>query len=95
MSYQLANLAVRFNVGGRGLHQFIRLPKTSLALKLASLFKKEGLIQYFYVSSKFIEIKLKYFHKKPLLKSLEIVSKPGRRIYWSREQLSRIYSGRA
>lgn len=81
MSYQLGNLAVRFNVGGRGLHQFIRLPKTSLALEIITLFKKQGLVESFYVSSFFIEVKLKYCHRKPLIKSLEIVSKPGHRVF--------------
>jgi len=92
-NYQLGAIAVIFNVGGRVYAQKISLPKTVLALQVLTLFLKQGLIQSFSVKPKTIEVKLKYFRKKPLIKSLELISTPGHRRYCTLRQLSCLYNG--
>jgi ribosomal protein S8 len=81
MNYQIADLAIRFSVGGRAYSQEVFLPRSSLAFKLATLFSKQGLIQKFCVQRNSIKVTLKYVRRKPLIKQLELVSTPGRRVY--------------
>lgn len=92
INYQLADLAVRFNVGGRNYYQRIALPRTVLSLTIASIFLRQGLIQSFVVKHDKIEVKLKYFKKKPFLKELNVVSTPGKRVYWKLTNLSKTYN---
>jgi small subunit ribosomal protein S8 len=91
-NYQLGEFAVRFMVGGRNFNQKITVPCTILSLKLLTLFLKQGLVQSFSVKSSTIEVKLKYYRKKPLIKSMALISTPGRRVYWTRGQLSKRYN---
>lgn len=80
-NYQLGEFAVRFIVGGRNFNQIISVPRTILSIKLLALFLKQGLIQSFSIKADTIEVKLKYYHKKPLIKAITIVSSPGKRVY--------------
>lgn len=91
-NYQLGEFAVRFTVGGRNFNHSISVPRTVLSIKLLALFLKQGLIQTFTIKLNSIDVKLKYCHKKPLIKSLILVSTPGHRVYWTRGQLSKRYN---
>ena len=80
-NYQLADLAVRFTVAGRTYNQKVYIFRTNFALKIVSLFLKQGLIQNFSIKFNIIEVNLKFFRKKPLIKALQVISTPGRRTY--------------
>ena|ERR1044072_2856922 len=94
-NYPLAEIVSRLVVAGRGYHQTVNLPKGTMVLKILTLFLRQGLIQNFSVKREFIEVKLKYFRRKPLIKSIAVISKPGHRVYWSLNLLSCNYNANA
>jgi ribosomal protein S8 len=80
-NYLLADIAVRLNVAGRAYSQKTFLPKNPLTLSILTLLLRQGIIQNFQIKGEKIDVKLKYFKKRPLLKKLELISKPGKRIF--------------
>jgi len=75
----------------------IQLPTSKFKTKIAEVLKNEGyIIDFKVVENKkipILEINLKYNSGDPVIKTIERVSKPGRRIFSSAESLPRINNG--
>lgn len=82
-NYHFADLLARIKVAYRAHHLSVKVVKTKLTIKFLYLLYKIGLIKSFYIMSDHtILVYLKY--KKnglPLIHSLDLVSRPGNRIY--------------
>jgi small subunit ribosomal protein S8 len=72
-------------------------PNSRLRESVLEVLKAEGYIRGFAVVEREgrseIEIELKYFDGEPVIRELERVSKPGRRVYTSVRNLPRINNG--
>jgi len=72
-------------------------PNSRLRERVLEVLKSEGYIRGFAVVEKDgrseIEIELKYFDGEPVIREIERVSKPGRRVYTSVRNLPRINNG--
>src|ERR1700733_10912850 len=72
-------------------------PNSKLRESLLEVLKNEGYIRGYAVVEKDgrseIEIELKYFDGAPVIREIERVSKPGRRVYSSAQGLPRINNG--
>ena len=72
-------------------------PNSKLRESLLEVLKNEGYIRGYAVVEKDgrseIEIELKYFDGEPVIREIERVSKPGRRVYVSVKNLPRINNG--
>ena len=72
-------------------------PNSKLRESLLEVLKNEGYIRGYAVVEKDgrseIEIELKYFDGEPVIREIERVSKPGRRVYTSVKNLPRINNG--
>jgi len=75
----------------------IQLPTSKFKTKIAEVLKNEGYIIDFKVLEDtkipVLEINLKYNSGNPVIRAIERVSKPGRRIFSSAESLPRINNG--
>ena len=72
-------------------------PNSRLRESVLEVLKNEGYIRGFAVVEKDgrseIEIELKYFDGEPVIREIERVSKPGRRVYTSVKNMPRINNG--
>jgi small subunit ribosomal protein S8 len=72
-------------------------PASKLRESLLEVLKSEGYIRGYTVTEREgrseIEIELKYFDGEPVIREIERVSKPGRRVYASVKNLPRINNG--
>jgi small subunit ribosomal protein S8 len=74
------------------------MPSSKMKIEIAKILKKEGYIRdfrYYKFQNKFnLKIFLKYGEKNTnILKGIERVSKPGRRIYSSKENIEKVLGG--
>ena len=72
-------------------------PNSRLRERVLEVLKSEGYIRGYAVVEKDgrseIEIELKYFDGEPVIREIERISKPGRRVYTSVKNLPRINNG--
>jgi small subunit ribosomal protein S8 len=72
-------------------------PGSKLKLGILDLLKKDGFIEEFDVESNgsfdVIEITLAYNGLQPVIREIEVLSKPGRRVYSRAEDIPVVYNG--
>jgi small subunit ribosomal protein S8 len=72
-------------------------PSSKLKLAILELLKKDGFIADFEVDNNgsfdVIEIVLAYNGLQPVIKEIEVLSKPGRRVYSKAEDIPVVYNG--
>jgi small subunit ribosomal protein S8 len=75
----------------------VNSPNSKLRESVLEVLKSEGYIRGYAVVEKDgrseIEIELKYFDGEPVIREIERVSKPGRRVYTSVKNMPRINNG--
>ena len=74
----------------------VRMPASKQKVAIAQVLKEEGYIADFSVSGEVkaeLEVTLKYFEGKPVIESIERVSRPGLRIYKKRNELPKVMGG--
>ena len=78
-------------------HSKVILPSSNFKIKIAEVLKSEGYIIDYKTDEKEkkknLEIYLKYNLGNPVIKTIERISKPGRRIFSSAESLPKINNG--
>jgi ribosomal protein S8 len=83
-NYIFADLLVRINVAYKAKLVSVKVLKTKLTINFLYLLYKIGLIKSFHILSNDLHILVYLKYKKngmPLISSLDLVSKPGKRIY--------------
>ncbi|MBY6065057.1 30S ribosomal protein S8 [Pseudidiomarina sediminum] len=74
----------------------VRMPASKQKVAIAQVLKEEGYIADFNVTGEVkteLEVTLKYFEGKPVIESIERVSRPGLRIYKKRNELPKVMGG--
>lgn len=84
-------LVSRIKVAISSKHLYCIIPYSKLAVKLLDQMIFTGYIygyNYINVDSHLsIKIKLKYYHNKPLINHIKLLSKPSRKLYWTYKKL--------
>jgi small subunit ribosomal protein S8 len=97
MSDPIADMLTRIRNGQQRGKVTIVMPSSKQKVALANLLKDEGYIAEATVESNAgkseLSIKLKYHRGKPVIELLKRVSRPGLRIYRSRDQLPKVWGG--
>lgn len=97
MSDPISDMLTRIRNAQRADKASLSMPASKVKAAIAKVLKDEGYISDFSVSgegsSRSITIGLKYYQGKPVIASIKRVSKPGRRIYKSKDELPRIDGG--
>jgi small subunit ribosomal protein S8 len=92
LNYQLANALSRIKNGQRAYIPHVYIIHTKLSLAVLELLCREGVINGYSLDknrkSNQILVNLKYFRGLPVIKNIECVSRPGKRIYKSVREIS-------
>jgi small subunit ribosomal protein S8 len=94
----IADMLTRIRNGARARKERVEIPGSRLKTQIAELLKKEGFIRDYTVKSDgartTLVVQLKYTPDgEPVIRHIERVSKPGRRIYAPVEELRPIKRG--
>lgn len=98
MSDPIADLLTHIRNGQRASKPAVTLPSSKAKLAICEVLRDEGYIEDFLVGdagnnrSK-LTVKLKYFEGKPVIDRLDRVSRPGLRIYRSKDDLPKVLGG--
>ena len=98
MSDPIADMLTRIRNAQSAEKTTVTMPFSTKKQALANILEQEGFVK---ASTKIeddsnkheLEITLKYFQGKPVIESIDRVSKPGLRIYKSKDQLPTVKSG--
>jgi len=75
----------------------VSMPSSKLKVAIAQVLKDEGYIEAFEVKRDGkhpqLEVQLKYYAGEPVIERIERVSKPGLRVYKSRDDLPKVMNG--
>jgi len=97
MSDPIADLLTRIRNGQAAGKREVRMPASKLKLAVANLLKDEGYITGADVVDQGgkpqLTVELKYFQGKPVIESLQRVSRPGLRVYKGAKELPSVQNG--
>ena len=99
MSDPIADMLTRIRNANTAKHDTVDIPASKMKIAIAEILLKEGYISKFTIEEidgfKSIRITLKYGRDKneKVLTGLKRISKPGLRVYASKEELPRVLGG--
>ena len=94
----IADMLTRIRNASRARHPKLEMPGSRLKAEVAKILKEEGYISSFKISEenrkKMLRITLKYTPDgRPAIAKLVRISKPGRRVYASRNEIPSVLGG--
>ena len=97
MTDPIADMLTRIRNAQMVEQAVVAMPSSKVKLAIAKVLQDEGYIDAFMVSSDevkpVLEIALKYYAGRPVIEKIERVSKPGLRIYKSKDDIPRVMNG--
>lgn len=96
MQDPLADMLTRIRNGQMAKHESVSMPASKMKASVAKVLEDEGYIRSFSVeegTQPVLTIDLKYFEGKPVIESIERVSRPGLRIYKATSELPKVMGG--
>lgn len=98
LSDPLGDLLTRIRNGQRAGKISVDSPASKLRANVLDVLKREGYIRGFSESEqaagiRTLQVELKYHDGQPVIRSIDRVSKPGRRVYSKIKDLPRVYNG--
>ena len=96
MQDPIADMLTRIRNGQAANKVAISMPSSKLKVAIANVLAAEGYIESVKVlegTKPELEITLKYFQRKPVVESIQRVSRPGLRIYKRKDELPKVMGG--
>ena len=96
MQDPIADMLTRIRNGQAANKVAINMPSSKLKVAIANVLAAEGYIESVKVlegAKPELEITLKYFKGKPVVESIQRVSRPGLRIYKRKDELPKVMGG--
>ena len=96
MQDPMADLLTRIRNGQMAHHVSVTMPSSKMKVSVANVLQSEGYVESVSVSSDVkpeLTIALKYFEGKPVISSIDRVSRPGLRIYKGKDSLPKVMGG--
>ena len=96
MQVPIADMLTRIRNGQAANKVAINMPSSKLKVAIANVLAAEGYIESVKVlegAKPELEITLKYFQGKPVVESIQRVSRPGLRIYKRKDELPKVMGG--
>lgn len=94
---QIGDFLTRIRNAGAATHKYVEAPKSKMKIAIAEILKDQGYIEDFEIIDDGlqgkIKISMKYYQRKPVIKQIQRVSTPGRRIYNDSDNLHRVKNG--
>lgn len=97
MTDPVADMLTRIRNGQSAGKTVVKMPSSKLKVSIANVLKKEGFIEGFSMSSEanknVLAIDMKYFQGRPVIDTIDRISKPGLRIFKSKGELPTVLGG--
>ena len=97
MTDPIADMLTRIRNGQSAGKKQVLLPYSKLKASIAKVLKNEGYISDFNIESSGahnqLSIDLKYYRGQPVIEKIERISRPGLRIYKSKDELPKVLGG--
>ncbi len=97
MTDPIADMLTRIRNALSASHASVSMPDSRIKREIADVLQKEGYIRGFSSNSDsgkpILSIDLKYYHGRPVIDTLERVSKPGRRVYRGIDNMPLVNAG--
>jgi len=98
MTDPIADLLTRIRNAGMAQHQKTDVPSSNVKVAVAEVLKELGYIKNYKVTSDDLQGQLRVYLKydsnnKPVIHEITRVSKPGRRVYVSKDEIPRVKNG--
>ena len=97
MTDPIADMLTRIRNASKASHASVSMPHSRIKREIADVLQKEGYISGFSSSSDsgkpMLSIDLKYYQGRPVIDTLERVSKPGRRVYRGIDNMPLVNAG--
>lgn len=97
MTDPIADMLTRIRNGQAAGKKTVKIPSSKLKLAIAKVLKEEGFISDFNVESNKnhveMTVELKYYNGQPVIENIKRVSRPGLRIYRSKDELPKVLGG--
>jgi len=97
MSDPIADMLTRIRNAQTAEKKEVIMPASKMKSLIAEVLKDEGFIADFQVADvegkSVMTVALKYFENKPVIEKIERVSRPGLRIYRSKDELPKVLGG--
>jgi small subunit ribosomal protein S8 len=97
MTDPIADMLTRIRNGQSAVKKSIKLPSSKLKESIAKVLKEEGYILDFSTetsgSHTQMSIELKYYKGSPVIENIKRISRPGLRIYKSKDELPKVLGG--
>lgn len=97
MSDPIADMLTRIRNAQTAEKKEVVMPASKMKSLIAEVLKEEGFIADFQVSEVegkgVMTVALKYFDNKPVIEKIQRVSRPGLRIYRSKDELPKVLGG--
>lgn len=93
----IADMLTRVRNANAVMHEKVDIPHSKMKERIAEILKEQGYISNYKIvtegNNKNIRVYLKYAGKERVIKGIKRISKPGRRVYSSVEDMPRVLSG--
>ncbi|MBD9362079.1 30S ribosomal protein S8 [Methylomonas fluvii] len=97
MTDPIADMLTRIRNGQSAGKKSVKIPSSKLKLAIAKVLKEEGYIADFKTEvtgcHTEMTVELKYYNGVPVIESVKRVSRPGLRIYKSKDELPKVLGG--
>ena len=98
LSDPLGDLLTRIRNGQRAGKNLVESPSSRLRVNVLDVLKREGFIRDYSTEELragvgVVRVELKYAEGRPVIRRIDRVSKPGRRVYSKIKDLPRVYNG--
>ena len=96
MQDPISDMLTRIRNGQSASKTAVAMPSSKLKIAIASLLKSEGYISDFAVQGEKkpeLTVELKYFQAKPVIETIQRISRPGLRIYKGKDKLPSVMGG--
>ncbi len=97
MTDPIADMLTRIRNANQNRAQSVDVPASKTKEEIARILKEEGFIEDYKVSSKSVQkmitLTLKYKNKERVITGLKRISKPGLRVYSSKEEIPTVLNG--
>ncbi|TCV91342.1 30S ribosomal protein S8 [Biostraticola tofi] len=96
MQDPIADMLTRIRNGQTANKTAVSMPSSKLKVAIANLLKEEGFIEDYKIegdTKPTLELVLKYFQGKPVVETIQRISRPGLRIYKKKDALPKVMAG--
>jgi small subunit ribosomal protein S8 len=97
MSDPIADMLTRIRNAQMVNKTHVAMPSSKVKASIATVLKDEGYIEDFAINEvegkKVLDIELKYYAGKPVIETIQRISKPGLRIYKGSQEIPKVMNG--